>query len=140
MGSKKQKSTKQKKHKQITQLFPTDKRQPKAVRHADYLSLLSRTKNKKKRQQLVALADKDQIDAVSEIIENVLRGTLVLTEHQRKRLQRYKNCMRHMIRRSTPLQQKKQYLHTYSGGFLPFLLSTALPVLTQLVGGLFGKR
>lgn len=115
------------------------KQQPKVVRNADYLSLLGRTKNKRKRQQLIALADRDQVGAISEIIDNILRGTLVLNTAQQKRLRRYKTCMRELVLRSTPLQRKKQYLHTYSGGFLPFLISAALPVIGNLVGSLFKR-
>ena len=135
---------KQSKKEKVEQLlFPSTKpgkKQPKVVRNSDYLSLLGRTKNKRKRQQLIALADRDQIDSISEIIENVLRGTLVLNQVQLARLKRYKNAMRQLVLRKTPLQKKKDYLHTYSGGFLPFLLKIALPVIGNLVGGLFGKK
>lgn len=124
--------------KQFTELFPSKKKQPKAVRNADYLSLLGRTKNKRKREQLIALADKDQIDAISEIIENILRGTLVLTEIQQKRLRRYKNCMRQVVIRKTPLHKKKAYLQTYSGGFIPTLLQIGVPVVIDLARKLFG--
>lgn len=128
------------KDRHLPKLFPNNKKQPKAIRNADYLSLLGRTKNKKKRQQLIALADRDQIDAISEIVQNILQGTLVLTQVQHDRLRRYKNCMRRIITRSTPLHQKKAYLQTYSGGgFIPLILSAAIPVIAKLLGGLFGK-
>lgn len=124
---------KTKSEKQMTPLFPITKKQPKAVRNADYLSLLSRTNNKRKRQQLIDIANKDQIDAISEVIENILRGTLVLTQVQHNRLRRYKKCMRQLVARRTSLRQKKDYLQTYSGGFIPFLLRLVAPLLGTIV-------
>lgn len=125
---------------EFSRLFPPGKIKPKVVRHADYISLLGRTKNKKKRKQLIALADRDQVDAISEIIENVLRGTLVLTQTQHQRLRKYKKCMRQLVARRTALSKKKDYLKTYSGGFLPLLLSAALPIIGSLVKNLFPNK
>lgn len=123
----------------LPKLFPHGEKPAKVVSNADYLSLLGRTRNKKKRQQLIDLADRDQIDSISEIVQNILSGVLVLTKVQHSRLKRYKTCMRRLVTRSTPLHQKKSELRTYSGGFLPVLLSAAIPVIGQLLSGLFRK-
>lgn len=121
-------------------LIPKQNSRAKAVQHADYLSLLHRTKNKKKRNQLIEIASRDQIDAISEVIENILRGTLVLTQVQKEKLRRYKNCMRLLISKSIPLVKKRNQLHSYSGGFLPALLGAAIPAIGSLISGLVGRR
>ena len=90
-----------------------NKRHPKVVQQADYLSLLHRTKNKAKRSKLLELADKDQIDAISEVIENVLRGTIVLSQAQKQKLRRYKTCMRLLTEPRASLAKKKKQLKTY---------------------------
>lgn len=121
-------------------LIPKQNTRAKAAQHADYLSLLHRTKNKKKRNQLIDLASKDQIDAISEVIENILRGTLVLTQVQKEKLRRYRNCMRLLITKRIPLVKKRTYLQSYSGGFLPALLGAAIPAIGSLISGLMGRR
>lgn len=121
-------------------LFPKNKKhRPKAVQHADYLSLLHRTKNKKKLNQLIDYANRDQIDSISEVIENVLRGTLVLNQVQQARLKKYKNCMRALATRRTSLKRKKEQLRKYSGGFIPALLGAAIPAIASIVSGLIGS-
>lgn len=120
-------------------LFPDKKKRPKAVEHADYLSLLHRTKNKKKLNQLVDYASRDQIDAISEVTENVLRGVLVLNQIQQERLKKYKKCLRLLAARNTSIKRKKEQLRKYSGGFLPALLGAAIPAIGGILSGLFGN-
>lgn len=112
----------------------------KVAQHADFLSLIKRSKNKKQRDKLVELANKSQIDSISEIIINVLRGTIALSRVQQGRLQRYKNCLRMLALKSTPLHQKKKQLKSYAGGFLPALIGLAAPIISSLVGAFVGKR
>lgn len=124
----------------LPHLFPVSNKHPKAVRNADFISLLGRMKNKKKRQKLIDLADKEQIDAISEVIQNALQGTIVLSEVQKQRLRRYKNCMRRLASSRESVGKRKRELQTYSGGFIPLLLKAAIPVIGGLLGGIFNRR
>lgn len=116
------------------------RRLPKVAEHADFLSLLMRTKNKKHRNKLFEIANRSQIDSISEIIINVLRGTILLSRVQQERLRRHKNCLRLLANKSSPLYVKKNQLQTYSGGFLPGLIGLAAPFISSLLGGIFGGR
>lgn len=115
-------------------------RLPKVAENADFLSLLMRTKNKKIRNKIFDIANRSQLDSISEIIINVLRGTLILSSVQQERLRRYKNCLRLLATKSTPLYVKRKQLRTYSGGFLPALIGLAAPVISSLLGGIFGRK
>ena len=121
-------------------LFPIankNKHLPKAALHADYLSLLSRTNNKSKRQKLIELASREQIDALAEITNNILLGTLVLTQEQLRRLRKYKNSMRLLVNRSTPLVRKRKTLQR--GGLIGALLGPAIAAVSSLVSSLMHK-
>ena len=63
----------------------------------DYLSLLAGSaKKRKRRNKLIDLAEKSEIDAVSEIIDNILRGNLSLSKRQIANLKKisktFKTC------------------------------------------------
>jgi hypothetical protein len=115
-------------------------RLPKVAQHADFLSLLKRAKTKEQRNKLFEMANKQQIDSISEIILNILHGTIVLTKLQQSRLFRYKNCLRLIARKQTPLPIKKSQLKTYRGGFLPALIGLAAPVISSLISGLIHRK
>lgn len=112
---------------------------PRVAQHADFLSMMRRTKNKKQRDRLIDLANKGQIESISEIIVNVLRGTIALSKVQKERMRKYKKCLRLVAAGKTALQAKKKQLKTYSGGFLPALIGLAAPVISSLIGALVRK-
>jgi len=113
---------------------------PKVAQHAYFLSLLKRAKTKEQRNKLIEMANKQQIDSISEIILNILHGTIALTRLQQTRLRRYKNCLRLLARKQTPLPIKQSQLKTYSGGFLPALIGLAAPVIGSLITGLINRK
>lgn len=113
---------------------------PKVAENADFLSLLMRTKNKKYRNKLLEIANRSQLDSISEIIINVLRGTILLSRLQQERLRRYKSCMRVLAQKNTPLYKRKKQLQTQAGGMLPGLISLAAPFIGSFLSGLFGGR
>ena len=116
------------------------KKEPKAVTHFDYLSLLAKNANKRsERKALVDLATKDQLLAIAECIENILTGNVTLSNAQLQKLKRHKQAMRLIVSRQLPVQQQKRHL-IQSGGLLGSIIPIALSALAPLVRGLFGGR
>ena len=51
-----------------------------AIKHKDYLSLLSKSKQKNRRNRLLELANSGEIQAVSECISNILNGNVPISK------------------------------------------------------------
>lgn len=114
-------------------------KRPKAIEHADYLSLLGKTKNKKRRSTLIDFASKDQLEAVIECVENILQGTIPLSRSDARKLQRHKTPLRLVAVQHVPINEKRRVLKQ-QGGFLGALIPLAVSALGSLFGGLVGKR
>jgi hypothetical protein len=102
-----------------------------SVKRKEYLSLLSKSKDKKRRKLLVDLADNNEIKAVSEIILNILKGNVPLTRAQRRKLQKYQKIMRLITQRSTSSKKRKKLINSQSGGFIG--------ILAPLIGSVLGS-
>ena len=100
----------------------------------DYLRLLSKLEKPSKRNQLIDIGNKDNINAICQCIRNVLKGNIHLKDHEINKLRKYKNTLFTLAKKNTSLIKKKQALKQ-RGGFLPFLL----PLAVDLIGGLLGK-
>lgn len=111
---------------------------PKAYAHSDYLSLIGKTKNKGKRSMLIDYANKEQIEAIAECIDNILRGNVPLNKNEAKKLKKHKNTMRTVTDRHTPIRRKKDVLRQ-QGGFLSTLIPIAISALGSLVSGFMNK-
>jgi len=106
------------------------------VKHRDYLTLLSKSKNAIRRKKLLDAGDNGEICAVSECVKNILNGNVPLTPTQFKKLKKHRTTLRklmHNIRGST---KEKRTLLKQKGGFLPMLLPIALNALSGLFGSL----
>jgi Trp operon repressor len=111
----------------------------KALKHKDFLTLLSKSKNSQRRKQLISLATPEELKAVEECILNIVRGNLTISRAQRQKLQKYKKALRKITDRTGSKSSKKKILRSQQGGFLPTLLPIALSALTSIVPALFGK-
>ena len=107
------------------------RRGAKAVEHLDFLSLLGKARGRKLRQQLIHLANKGQIDAVLECIENVNNHNVHIPANHVKKLRRYSPVVRGLKAPRTSLSTKKRLLGQ-SGGFLASLI----PMAVSAIGGL----
>lgn len=103
----------------------------KALKRRDYLSLLARSKGKKKRNLLAQLADKEDMDALSECTLNFLKGHLPVSGDVLRRLRYHKSALRELSRKRTPLKRKREIV-SLRGGFLSFLLPLALDTISSL--------
>lgn len=110
----------------------------KALKHKDYLTLLSKAKKSKRRKLLIDLADCDEIRAISECIANVLTGNVKLKSTHKKKFQKHKSVLRYLAGKRNSTHKKKQVLQQ-KGGFLPQLLPLALSAVSSIVPALFGK-
>ena len=78
-------------------------------------------------------ATKRDIDTISEIALNTLKGNIKLSPTQFKKLKRHKKWLRHLASKKLGTNKKKEIVKQY-GGFLPGL---ALAVATEIIPSLF---
>lgn len=112
-------------------------KKPKAVIHADYLTLLGKAaKHRSRRKALIDFANTNELHAIIECIENVLAGNVALTPAQHKKLKRYKTIMRTMTTRQLSPVQLKRHLNQsggFLGSFIPIALSAVWPMFQKLL-------
>ena len=113
----------------------TPKGPPLALKHKEYLSLLSKAKKKSRRDKLIDAADNSEINAVSECIKNLLEGNVPLTSDHLRQMKRYKQLLRSLAKRCYPVKHKRSLLKQ-KGGFLGALIPLALNAVTGLLPGL----
>ena len=104
----------------------------KLRKHAHVLKFLSKAKPSTA-NAVIKAGDKALIDTLCECCLNVLNGVVPLTNHQRKKLGKYKNQLRLLKNKSVSRQKKKTLLQ--KGGFIGALL----PPIIGILGGLLGK-
>jgi hypothetical protein len=109
------------------------RKQPFALQHRDYLTLLSKSKGATRRRKLIDAGDNDQIRAVSECVQNVVKGNLPLSKSQLRKLKKHQTVLR-AVTSSVRAPSKSKRILKQSGGFLNFLLPIALNALSGLFG------
>ena len=82
-------------------------------------------------KQLVAGADKDLINTLSECTANILNGNMILQPHQKQRLSRHADALRAHRRQTVSQRSKKALL--MDGGFAGLLASTVALLLFKAV-------
>ena len=70
--------------------------------------------------------------AISEISKNVLSGRIPITENERRILNRYKEQLREIKKKTITLKKRKQIINQ-KGGLLPGLLVPAVGFLAQFL-------
>ena len=103
-----------------------------ALKHKDYLTLLSTSKNKSRRQHLLDAASSSEIRSVTECIQNLVEGNIPLGKKDLQHLQRYKRVLRTLAQKCVGTKEKRTILKQ-KGGFLSLLL----PLAIKAVAGLF---
>jgi hypothetical protein len=85
---------------------------------------------------MLANVDNDIIKLLSEMSLNTLRGNVPLKSSQWRALRKYKQILRYLMDRTTPLHQKRSFLSKQQrGGFLPLLI----PIIASAVGGVLNN-
>lgn len=109
-------------------------KKPLAYVNSDYLSLLGKTKNKKKRDILIDIATNDQLKAILECIFNILDGSVLLSKTHIDKLKKHKSVLRKHRNDKLSTEQRKLLLKQ-KGGFLNVLLPIASGILGSILGG-----
>lgn len=94
-------------------------KEPLVTQHKEFLHLLSNTKNKKRRNGLIDVAENKEIKAISECIHNILLGNVPVTKKQIEHLRKYRHILRTLASRCSSLKKKRKILKQ-KGGYLAF--------------------
>lgn len=86
---------------------------------------------KKTKDKLIKKADKKLITAISECVLNTLNGNIKVSNKDKKKLAKYKYTLRKLLSNKA-VKHKKEIL-IQKGGFLQFLLPSAIEFLTLLL-------
>jgi len=107
------------------------------AKRQDFLRLLAKTrpKDRKRRNALIALADKSELAAISELVLNALKGNIPLKPKLKRVLQKEKVSLRRISDKKYPVKKKKRILKQ-SGGFLGALIPVALKAAASILGPL----
>ena len=101
-----------------------------AIKRRDYLTLLSNSKSKKRRDKLIDIADAKEMNAIAECVLNILKGNITIPKDKMRSIRQYKNDMRVLSRKSCSNKLKKNLLKQ-RGGILPLILPIALGALAK---------
>lgn len=103
------------------------------IKRSDFLNLLAKSKGKTRRDKLIDLADKNEINAIVECIVNALAGNIPLKKQHITNMKKHRKQLRMISQKQYPMKQKKK-LMKQTGGLLPALLPLALSAIGNLVG------
>lgn len=97
--------------------------------YKDLLSALH-TLKPKYRKALLESCDEKDINCICECIHNILQGKVELKEKEKKKLNKYKNVLRKLVRKGTDHLRKKILIQR-GGAFLPIILGSILSSLVS---------
>lgn len=89
--------------------------------------------NGKQRKEMIAHANRGQIEAIGEIALNLLKGNILVPSSSFKRLKPHKTKLLYLTRKKPSLKKKKEVLNQ-QGGFLPALAALIAPLAVDLLG------
>jgi hypothetical protein len=87
---------------------------------------------RKLRKAIINSSDKELLNAISEIILNVLNGTVTLSNCSKRKLQKHKTKLRRLADKRVTTTAKRRSI-VQRGGFLLPLLGAVLPTIAILL-------
>ena len=87
-------------------------------RQKPFLKAITSAANRNRRNALIKHANKDQVNAVSEIVLNLLKNNVPVTPVTMARLRPYKQTLRKVGNRAVSLKKRRQALINQKGGRL----------------------
>lgn len=100
-----------------------------------YLKLLYKSKGKI-RKDLLANSTNNQLKALQTICKNLKGGGIVLTPTKKRKLARFKSTIRFLASPKNSQKRKRRVLvQSGSGFFIPALLGSIIPLISNLVTG-----
>jgi hypothetical protein len=92
----------------------------------------------KGRKKFIKACSKECVTNICECIKNVLNTKLPIKASHLKKLSRFKHTLRTLASKRTSLINRRRLLQ--KGGFLPALLTSAIPAIASLISGLFNGQ
>ena len=102
------------------------------LKRQDYLNLLAKSKNKKRRHILIDLADPSEMRALTEVVKNCINGRVPLDKTCVSKLRRHKKKLRLISQKRHPVKSKKSLLKQ-TGGILSAIIPLAISTVASLV-------
>ena len=90
----------------------------------------------KQRRDMISTATRGQMEAISEMVLNLLKGNIIVPNASFTRLKPHKAKLLYLTRKKPSLRKKKQVLNQ-KGGFLPALVALIAPLAVDLLGKVF---
>lgn len=87
-------------------------------RQAPFLRAVLREADANKRKQLLQLANADQINTVSELVLNVLKGNAPRSQYTIQRLRPHAQALRQMAKRGSSIKQRRAAMLSQTGAGL----------------------
>ena len=87
-------------------------------RNQTFLKSLLREANAKRRNVMLDLANKDQINAISEMVLNLIKRKIPIRSGTYHKLKRYKNVLRALGKRRNSLKRRREQLRSQTGSGL----------------------
>lgn len=84
--------------------------------HVPFIQSILKEANRFKRQDKIRHANKDQINALSEITLNLLKKNIPVTKKTVGKLKPHRNLLRNISKKNASLKQRKQMLMKQRGG------------------------
>ena len=109
---------------------------PKAIQHREFLTLLGKSKQPRRRKMLLEAASSSEIRSIAECALNLLKNRINLSSSQKRKLKRHKETLRYVAKKNTNIKKKRRALQQ-RGGFLTSLLPLAITALSSFVPALF---
>lgn len=111
----------------------------KVLERKDFLNLLSKNKGIKKRDFIINKASKKDIDAVSEICQNLLHGNIKVNNRSLKNLYKCRHDIRQIADKKLHHSDKRKII-SQRGGFLSVLIPAAIEAVSALIKIIKSKK
>ena len=95
-------------------------------RNLPFLRNVLKTANRRRRNDLLRHANKDQINSVSELVLNTLKNNIPLSPVTMAKLRPYRRSLRTIGKRRSSLKKRRETLQKQKGGRLWNALNTVL--------------
>ena len=104
------------------------------IRHIDFIKLISKVKNDKKRfMDLIKNASNFEINALSELVNNIIKGRLPCTPYRKNMLKKYVSDLRLIGDKNEKVQNRRKRLALKGVFFLPSLIPLVISALGAIL-------
>ena len=102
-------------HAVTTDVLPIGEVMKRLRRQRPFLESVLKESNRHKRQQMIEHANADQINAVSEMVLNLLKKRIPVDATTYGKLKRHKNVLREVGKRRNSVKRRRQHLFKQTG-------------------------